>query len=88
MSRLKLEGLALMADMVYVTQSAGRILRAIFEIALRKAGRRVAKDALDLCKMAEKRMWPTMTPLRQFPDAALDIVKKAERIDVPWSSLF
>ncbi len=87
-SRLKLDGLALMADMVYVTQSAGRILRAIFEIALKKGGASVAKTALDLCKMAEKRMWPTMSPLRQFPSCPREIVQKAERIDVPWSSYF
>ncbi|KAI9758811.1 MAG: hypothetical protein M4579_002825 [Chaenotheca gracillima] len=87
-SRLKLEGLALMADMVYVTQSAGRILRAIFEITLRKGWSSVAKSALDMCKMAEKRMWPTMTPLRQFPTCPRDILQKAERIDVPWSNYF
>ncbi|KMU90181.1 ATP-dependent DNA helicase MER3 [Coccidioides immitis H538.4] len=87
-SRLKLEGLALMADMVYVTQSAGRILRAIFEITLRKGWSSVAKTALDLCKMAEKRMWPTMSPLRQFPTCPREIIQKAERIDVPWSSYF
>ncbi|KAL5116913.1 Pre-mRNA-splicing helicase BRR2 [Pleosporales sp. CAS-2024a] len=87
-SRLKLEGLALMADLVYVTQSAGRILRAIFEICLKKGWSQVAKLALDMCKMAEKRMWPTMTPLRQFPSCPRDIVQKAERIDVNWSSYF
>lgn len=89
-SRLKLDGLALMADMVYVTQSAGRILRAIFEITLQKGWASVCKTALDLCKMAEKRMWPTMTPLRQFPlkPAERGIVTKAERVDVPWSSYF
>ena len=87
-SRLRLEGLALMADLVYVTQSAGRILRAIFEIALKKGWASVAKTALDLCKMAEKRMWPTMTPLRQFPNCPRDIIQKTERIDVPWSSYF
>jgi pre-mRNA-splicing helicase BRR2 len=87
-SRLKLEGLALMADMVYVTQSAGRILRAIFEITLKKGWSSVAKTALELCKMAEKRMWPTMTPLRQFPGCPRDIIQKAERIDVPWANYF
>lgn len=87
-SRLKLEGLALMADLVYVTQSAGRILRAIFEIALKKGWSSVAKTALDLCKMAEKRMWPTMTPLRQFSTCPRDIIQKAERIDVPWTNYF
>ncbi|PHH89034.1 hypothetical protein CDD83_6731 [Cordyceps sp. RAO-2017] len=87
-SRLKLDGLALMADMVYVTQSAGRILRAIFEICLKKGWASVAKIALDLCKMAEKRMWPTMSPLRQFPACPRDIIQKAERINVSWSSYF
>jgi pre-mRNA-splicing helicase BRR2 len=87
-SRLRLDGLALMADLVYVTQSAGRILRAVFEICLKKGWSQVAKLALDLCKMAEKRMWPTMTPLRQFPNCPRDIVQKAERIDVPWSNYF
>jgi pre-mRNA-splicing helicase BRR2 len=87
-SRLKLEGLALMADLVYVTQSAGRILRAIFEITLKKGWSSVAKTALELCKMAEKRMWPTMTPLRQFQGCSRDIVQKAERIDVPWQNYF
>ncbi|KAM3453768.1 hypothetical protein NHJ6243_009061 [Beauveria neobassiana] len=87
-SRLSLDGLALMADMVYITQSAGRILRAVFEIALKKNWASVAKTALDLCKMAEKRMWPTMTPLRQFPTCPRDVVQKAERIDVAWDSYF
>ncbi|KAL8842398.1 MAG: hypothetical protein Q9170_000526 [Blastenia crenularia] len=87
-SRLKLDGLALMADLVYVTQSAGRILRAIFEICLKKGWASVAKSALDLCKMAERRMWPTMTPLRQFPSCPRDVVTKAEKMDVPWSSYF
>ena len=87
-SRLKLDGLALMADLVYVTQSAGRILRAIFEICLKKGWSSVAKTALDLCKMAEKRMWPTMTPLRQFPLCPREVVTKAEKIDVPWSAYF
>ncbi|KAL8714924.1 MAG: hypothetical protein Q9220_001437 [cf. Caloplaca sp. 1 TL-2023] len=87
-SRLKLEGLALMADLVYVTQSAGRILRAIFEICLKKGWSSVAKTALDLCKMAEKRMWPTMTPLRQFSSCPRDVITRAEKIDVPWSSYF
>lgn len=89
-SRLRLDGLALMADLVYVTQSAGRILRAIFEICLKRNWAAVALIALDLCKMAEKRMWPTMTPLRQFPKHLCppEYVRKAERIDVPWQSYF
>ncbi len=78
-SRLKLDGLALMADMVYVTQSAGRILRAIFEITLKKGWATVAKLALNLCKMAEKRMWPTMSPLRQFSSCPIEIVQEGRK---------
>ncbi|MDA4133130.1 MAG: DEAD/DEAH box helicase, partial [Thaumarchaeota archaeon] len=60
----------------------------IFEIALKKGWASVAKTALDLCKMTEKRMWPTMSPLRQFPSCPREYVQKAERIEVPWSSYF
>lgn len=35
-SRFKLEGYDLNADMVYVTQSAGRIFRCLFEIAVKR----------------------------------------------------
>jgi pre-mRNA-splicing helicase BRR2 len=91
-SRLGLEGLAMMADMVYVTQSAGRILRAIFEICLKRGWASVAKTALDLCKMAEKRMWRTMSPLRQYPVAPsqlVPLVEKAEKAaEFTWSRYF
>jgi pre-mRNA-splicing helicase BRR2 len=87
-SRLGLEGLAIMSDMVYVQQSANRILRAIFEICLKKGWAKVARVALDLCKTVEKRMWRVMTPLRQFPTCPKEVIAKAERMDVPWKSYF
>lgn len=62
--RLKMEGYALNADMVYVTQSAGRIIRAIFEICLKRGWASVAESALTICKMIDKRMWSCMTPIR------------------------
>ncbi|CCL98051.1 uncharacterized protein FIBRA_00045 [Fibroporia radiculosa] len=49
-------GFALVADMVYVQQSAGRILRAMLEICLKRGWAVPAKAALDLCKMVERRM--------------------------------
>ncbi|THH28522.1 hypothetical protein EUX98_g5677 [Antrodiella citrinella] len=87
-SQLKLEGFALVADMVYVQQSAGRILRAIFEICLKRGWSVPAKAALDLCKMVEKRMWSSMTPLRQFKGLPGDIVRKAESKQFPWYRYF
>lgn len=55
-SQLKLEGFALVADMVYVTQSAGRLIRAIFEICLHRGWAQLTSRAHTLCKMIDKRM--------------------------------
>lgn len=87
-SGLRLDGFALMTDMVYVTQSAGRILRAIFEICMKRGWASLMYKALDMCKMVEKRMWPSMTPLRQFPGIPVDIVRRAERKEFPWYRYF
>ncbi|RUS26117.1 Sec63 Brl domain-containing protein [Jimgerdemannia flammicorona] len=83
-SQLKLEGFALVSDMVYVTQSAGRILRAVFEICLKRGWSQLTKKALDLCKMVEKRMWLSMSPLRQFKGVPMDLIKRIERKEFPW----
>ncbi|KAG0308854.1 DEIH-box ATPase [Dissophora globulifera] len=87
-SQLKLEGFALVSDMVYVTQSSGRILRAIFEICLRRGWAQLTRKALDLCKMVEKRQWLSMTPLRQFKAINSELVKKIERKDFEWVRYF
>jgi pre-mRNA-splicing helicase BRR2 len=42
--------------MVFVQQSAGRIMRAIFEICLKKGWAVPARAALTMCKMVEKKM--------------------------------
>ncbi len=55
-----------------------RILRAMFEICLKRGWAVPARAALDLCKMAEKRMWGSMTPLRQFKRVPADVLRKAE----------
>lgn len=65
-SNLKLEGLALTSDMVYVTQSAGRLMRCLFEVCLKRGWAGLTDKALALCKMVQRRMWGSQTPLRQF----------------------
>jgi pre-mRNA-splicing helicase BRR2 len=87
-SQLKLEGFALMADMVFVTQSAGRILRAIFEIVLKRGWAALAVRCLELCKMVDKRMWPSQSPLRQFKGIPEGILKKIEKIEFPWDRFY
>lgn len=86
-SQLRLEGYVLAADMVYVTQSAGRILRAIFEICLKRGYARLSRMALDLCKMVECRQWGSMTPLRQFRGVPADLIRRLERKEYPWNRL-
>ncbi|KAK2464636.1 hypothetical protein APHAL10511_003329 [Amanita phalloides] len=87
-SGLKLDGFALVSDMVYVTQSAGRILRAIFEICLKRGWAVPARAALDMCKEVEKRMWRSMTPLRQFRGVPADVTRKAEGKQFPWERYY
>ena len=82
-SQLKLDGFALMSDMVFITQSAGRLMRAIFEIVLKRGWATLAVKCLELCKMIDKRMWPTQSPLRQFKGIPEGILKKIERIEFP-----
>ncbi|CCH43112.1 pre-mRNA-splicing helicase BRR2 [Wickerhamomyces ciferrii] len=87
-SRLSLDGFALNADMIYITQSAGRLLRAIYEIVLKKGWAGLAKYLLDLCKMVEQRIWLSNSPFRQFPDCPPKVIKNTESSNLPWSEYF
>lgn len=87
-SQLKLEGLALMADMVYVTQSAARLMRAIHEIVVHRGWAQLAEKTLSLCKMIDKRMWQSMSPLRQFKKIPEDVIRRLEKKNFPWERLF
>lgn len=81
-SRLKLEGLALASDMVYVTQSAGRIVRCLAEICLKRGWAGVAQRALALCKEVNHRMWASQSPLRQFKGVPGDVLARLEKKDL------
>lgn len=76
-----MDGYDINSDTVYVSQNAGRIMRALFEIALRKGWAAVSEQLLNLCKVCEKRIWNSMTPLRQFTKMPNldDIVRKLEK---------
>jgi pre-mRNA-splicing helicase BRR2 len=87
-SQLKLEGFALMADMVYVTQSAGRLVRAIFEIVISRGWAQLADKTLSLAKMIDRRMWQSMCPLRQFKKIPEEVVKKIEKKSISFDRLF
>ena len=63
-SRLKLEGFALVADMTYVQQSAGRLMRALFEIAAKRGWAALSLRVLTVAKIVERRMWLSQSPLQ------------------------
>eukprot|EP00953_Heterococcus_sp_UTEX-ZZ885_P017076 9573-Heterococcus_DN1.PRE.3 len=87
-SGLKLEGFALVSDMTYVQQSAARILRALFEIALKRQWAALADRALTLCIMVERRCWLSQSPLRHFRGVPDALARKLERKDIPWDRYY
>ncbi|KAH0476631.1 MAG: uncharacterized protein KVP18_003020 [Porospora cf. gigantea A] len=87
-SRMSLEGYAINSDLVYVRQSAGRIMRALFEICLKRGWASAASRCLKFCKMIDHRVWSCMCPLRQLkvlPDLTL---KRLESRDISWRRFY
>ena len=85
LTSLRLQGFALVADMTYVQQSACRLMRALFEISLKRGWASLANRALAICKMVERRTWSSQSPLRQFSGIPEVIIRKLEKnSDVTW----
>ena len=67
----------LFSDFNYISQNAGRITRALFEICVQRGWastaylyapcRSLTRRMLNLCKSVEKRLWFTEHPLLQVP---------------------
>lgn len=55
-----------MSDLSYVVQSCTRLLRAFFEITLRRGLQGIASAALELARSSECQIWPFQHPLLQF----------------------
>lgn len=88
-SRLKLDGFALVADMTYIQQSACRLMRALFEIALKRGWAALACKTLHVCKMIERRTWGSQSPLRQFSTLPEVIIRKLEKnSDIGWDRYY
>jgi pre-mRNA-splicing helicase BRR2 len=100
--RIELDANALGADMVYITQSAGRICRALLAIAMQRGWARTAQRALMLSQAVERRMWPVHSPLRQFladndvgrgdngdvAPLAHDLIRRLEAKDISWERYY
>ncbi|KAI0068945.1 Sec63-domain-containing protein [Artomyces pyxidatus] len=65
-SEMRVEDFALVSDMGYVAQNAGRIVRALLEIAISCKWANASAVLMGMSKAIEKRMWPFSHPLKQF----------------------
>ncbi|XP_054869969.1 activating signal cointegrator 1 complex subunit 3 isoform X2 [Amphiprion ocellaris] len=76
--RGEVDSFSLISDLSYVAQNAARIVRALFEIALRKRWPAMTHRLLTLCKVIDKRLWGFAHPLRQFPNLSHVVLNRLE----------
>ncbi|XP_075718320.1 activating signal cointegrator 1 complex subunit 3 [Rhinoderma darwinii] len=76
--RGEIDNFSLISDSAYVAQNAARIVRALFEIALRKRWPAMTYKLLNLCKVIDKRLWDWASPLRQFSILQPTVLTKLE----------
>ncbi|NXH40384.1 ASCC3 protein, partial [Dicaeum eximium] len=77
-SRGEMDSFSLISDSAYVAQNAARIVRALFEIALRKRWPAMTYRLLNLSKVIDKRLWGWASPLRQFSVLPPSVLSKLE----------
>jgi antiviral helicase SLH1 len=65
-SWIHVEDFALVSDMQYVAQNAGRIVRALLEITISKKWAGTTAVLMGISKAIENRLWPSDHPLKQF----------------------
>ncbi|KAL5723149.1 DNA helicase [Ranunculus cassubicifolius] len=78
-SRGSIDSFSLISDAAYISASLARIMRALFEICLRRGWCEMTSFMLEYCKAVDRRIWPHQHPFRQFDnDLSADIVRKLE----------
>lgn len=89
-SGFRMEGYAMACDLVFIQQSANRLVRAMFEMCLVRGWAALAQRCLALANMCEHRIWPTQCFLRQFPELPIssDVVKRIERRNLSVDQLW
>uniref|UniRef100_A0AAY4D056 Activating signal cointegrator 1 complex subunit 3 n=1 Tax=Denticeps clupeoides TaxID=299321 RepID=A0AAY4D056_9TELE len=86
-SRGEVDSFSLMSDLSYVAQNAARIVRALFEIALRKRWPAMTYRLLNLSKVIDKRLWGWTHPLRQFPTLSPSVLSRLEEKNLTLDKL-
>ncbi|ANQ06914.1 Uncharacterized protein PCOAH_00012540 [Plasmodium coatneyi] len=84
LSNVTLNGYVINADLIYIQQNALRIFRAFFEISLKKNSYHLSAMTLKFCKMVERKMWATMSPLRQFGLLSNELIRIIEKKNITF----
>ncbi|XP_078430191.1 U5 small nuclear ribonucleoprotein helicase isoform X2 [Wolffia australiana] len=88
-SRGFIDSFSLVSDATYISASLARIMRALFEICLRRGWSELTTTMLDYCKAVDRQIWPHQHPLRQFDkDLSADILRKLEERCADLDRLF
>jgi len=77
-SQVQFDSFSLISDMSYISQNAGRIFRALFEISRSQAWVSLSHKLLNIAKMIDKRMWSNEHPLKQFDNLKPQIIEKLQ----------
>ncbi|OII75461.1 SEC63 domain-containing protein [Cryptosporidium ubiquitum] len=80
--------LTLLSDLHFIAQSAPRIFRAIFNLAIKRRWSILARKTLKIATMIERRSWEAMLPLRQFKGISEEVVKRLEKKDISWNTYY
>ncbi|KAH7887857.1 Sec63-domain-containing protein [Phlebopus sp. FC_14] len=83
-SRLSIRDFSLMSDSAYITQNGGRIIRALFEIAISRKWANASATLMGMSKAVEKRLWPFDEPLKQL-NLKTEIIYGLERSQMEYS---
>nr|XP_060609072.1 activating signal cointegrator 1 complex subunit 3 [Anolis sagrei ordinatus] len=86
-SRGEMDSFSLISDSAYVAQNAARIVRALFEVALRKRWPAMTYRLLNLSKVIDKRLWGWVSPLRQFSVLPPHVLVKLEQKNLTLDKL-
>ncbi|XP_041983109.1 activating signal cointegrator 1 complex subunit 3 isoform X1 [Aricia agestis] len=78
LSRGRVNASSLQSDLNYISQNAVRIVRALFEITLRKNNAYMAGLYLKMAKMMELQHWDFYSDMRQFNCFPIEVLQKIE----------
>lgn len=80
-SRGSIDTFSLVSDAAYISASLARIMRALFEICLRRGWSEMSLFLLEYCKAVDRQIWPHQHPLRQFDkDLSLEVCTTVARL--------